>query len=251
MKKYFFCSIAALILALPGCKPLKSDLTGLWVYSYNVSTHIADEVKIAATSFIYLKADGKYTRDFGYFEYGRWQQQDSLLTLTGTQNRINCIIKEHDRKELQLSINGGATIAFEKLPGKFDDEALNPFSVVNNQWRIPANKKETDQQLKARLKNHCRFYEIYFKWALDNKLQTLDVRNTPSLIKIYGNGFELKPFTQLPEVWISYFYDEEDCRKANDIMEDIFKQKDIAWGNTDNRYKMFLSAFQQLQQLIK
>lgn len=150
-----------------------------------------------------------------------------------------------------MSINGGATIAFEKLPGKFDDEALNPFSVVNNQWRIPANKKETDQQLKARLKNHCRFYEIYFKWALDNKLQKLDVRSTPSLIKIYGNGFELKPFTQLPEVWISYFYDEEDCRKANDIMEGIFKQKDIAWGNTDNRYKMFLSAFQQLQQLIK
>lgn len=251
MKKSLFCSIILITLFQFGCLSSKNELTGLWIYAYNVGNDFRGKGNIPATSFICINEDGKYTRDFGYFEYGQWQKQDTLLVLTGTKKRINCIVKNYTQRELQLAIEGGAVIAFEKLPGKFDDESLNPFSTAHNKWRIPASKKETEQQLKARLRNHCRFYETYFKWALDNKLQTLDVRGTPSLLKIYGNGFELKTFDQLPESWKSYFYDEEDCKKASDIMNDVFRKKDIIWGNTDNRYKMFLSAFQQLQQLIK
>ena len=73
----------------------------------------------------------------------------------------------------------------------------------------------------------------------------------PTLIKIYGNGLELKPYNTLPQKWISYFYDEEDCRKANGIMEDVLRNENIAWPHTDNKYKAFISVFQQLQQKIR
>ena len=34
----------------------------------------------------------------------------------------------------------------------------------------------------------------YFNWALDNELTTVDVRSTPTPIKIYGNGFTIKQY---------------------------------------------------------
>ena len=218
------------------------------MYSYNAGAGSSAKEAIAATSFINLQTNGTYSRDFGTFDYGHWQLMDSVLILTNVDKRqAKYIIKRSANKELQMRINANTTIVFEKLRGKFEDEATNPFSIKNNRWRIPTAAKENEQQLKARLANHCRFYEMYFKWALDNKVQTLDVRSTPSPIKIYGNGFELKSFDQLPEQWKTYFYNEEDCVAANDILKNVFKENNIVWGNTDNRYKMFLSAFQQLQ----
>ncbi len=102
-----------------------------------------------------------------------------------------------------------------------------------------------------RLRNHFRFNEIYLKWALDNHFTTLDVGSTPSLLKVYSNGFALRNYEELPAAWRSYFYDEEDCKKANEIIKDLFDNHDIAWAKTDNRFIMFVSAYQQLQQLLK
>lgn len=249
MKKYLFILF---VFFQPGCLPAKKELPGLWIYSYNIDAGKPGDDNIAATSFIDFHDDGSYTRDFDKFDYGRWQRDDSALVLTGSgTKRLRCSIKRISDDELQLRIDNAQAIAFEKLPGKFEDASQNPFSLENNRWRIPATKKENEPELKTRLRNHCRFYEMYFKWALDNDLSSLDVRGTPSLIKIYGNGFELKPFDQLPEKWRSYFYDEDDCRQANEIVSGIFRNKEIVWGNTSNRYKMFLSAFQQMQQLLK
>ena len=45
--------------------------------------------------------------------------------------------------------------------------SLDPFSAANNRWRLPATRKETDEEIKGRLRNHCRFWEYYFTWALD------------------------------------------------------------------------------------
>jgi hypothetical protein len=56
---------------------------------------------------------------------------------------------------------------------------------------------------------------------------------------------------ELPEAWCECFFDGEDCNKANDIVKKIFEEKDIAWSSTDNKFKMFISAFQQLQNLVK
>ena len=103
----------------------------------------------------------------------------------------------------------------------------------------------------TRLVNHCKFWEAWFTWALKNKLANIDVRSTASPIKIYGNGFTLKPLKELPRRWINVFYDEQDCIKANAIIEKIIRTKDITWVQTDHKFKMFISAFQQLQVFLK
>ena len=52
--------------------------------------------------------------------------------------------------------------------------------------------------IRKRLYDHCQFWESYFKWAQDKKLDIVDVRSNPTPIKIYGNGFGLKSFDDPP-----------------------------------------------------
>jgi hypothetical protein len=92
---------------------------------------------------------------------------------------------------LLLVSKKGSVLHFESIARNFSSLADDPFALTNNQWRIPATKKENEQEIKSRLKNHFRFYELYFDWALNNHFQSIDVNSTPSLIRIYGNGFAL------------------------------------------------------------
>jgi hypothetical protein len=66
-----------------------------------------------------------------------------------------------------------------------------------------------------------------------------------------SDGFTLKPFNELPLVWKRYFYDDEDCRKANDMLKDIFENRTISWAHTDNKFEMFMGAFQQMEQYLR
>ena len=229
----------------------KKRLDGLWFFTHSSGTGQSDSAEITPVSFLNLQPDHTYTRDFKKFEYGQWKRKDSVLLLTNERQITTSFpVKLVSRNELELASSEEDILNFERQPAKFSSPSDDPFSVDNNRWRITATKKETEQELKKRLKNHFKFYEAYFKWALDAKLNSIDVRSTPSPIKIYGNGFALKNFDELPASWRSYFYDQDDCQKANDIIRDIFEKGDIAWAQTDNRYKMFISAFQQLEQKI-
>ena len=227
----------------------KKRLDGLWFFTHSSGADQSENAEITPASFLNLQPDHTYTRDFKKFEYGQWKRKDSVLLLTNERQITTSFpVRLVSRNELELTSSEGDILNFEQQPAKFSSTTDDPFSVDNNQWRIAATKKESEQELKKRLTNHFRFYQTYFKWALDAKLNSIDVRSTPSPIKIYGNGFALKNFDELPASWRSYFYDTDDCQKANDIIKDIFEKSDIAWAQTDNRYKMFISAFQQLEQ---
>lgn len=252
MKKIIFLFAVVIVITEIGCISKRKKFDGLWFYSHSSGTNENNEIETTPASFMDLEPDGSYTRDFGGFDQGHWKQKESTLYLISkTGNMVSFPIKYFVGNELQL-VSGKETILnFERQPSKFSSPSDNPYSATNNQWRVKAVKKENDQEIKNRLRNHCRFYELYFKWALDNKFSSIDVRSTPSLIKIYGNGLALKTFDELPAKWQSYFYDAEDCNKANELMKNIFEHGDIAWAHTDSKYKMFISAFQQLQQQLQ
>jgi hypothetical protein len=252
MKKLIHIFAVILVLIQLSCTSGKEKLDKLWFYTYSSGDSKNEDTALTPASFLNLQADKTYTLDFGGFDYGRWESNNGLLLLASSKGRtISFQIKHFFGNELSLSDDKRVVMNFEGGRYKFSSAAGNPFSAENNQWRIPATKKESEEKLKNRLRNHCKFYETYFMWALENDLNSVDVRSTPSLIKIYGNGFALKKFDELPVMWRSYFHDDEDCQKANDIIKNIFDHQDIAWAHTDNKYKMFLSAFQQLQRLVK
>ncbi len=249
MKKYVFIVQVLIIVFLCGCLNFKPQINKLWFFTYSSDTSI-DKVSLTPANFLELRSDKTFTSDLGKFHSGHWNLKDQQLFLNTEDGEINILlINDLKMNEMQVHFGHSTAANFDGLPiPKIEND---PFSRVNNLWRINATTKETDDQLKKRLRNHCGFWVSYFNWALANEMTTIDVRSTPTPIKIYGNGFTIKPFHELPDIWKSYFYDSSDCRKANDILIDIVQTQNIAWAHTDNKYKMFISAFQQMELLLK
>jgi hypothetical protein len=242
------CLSFLFLLTLTGCIfPVKPG-SHVWFYTFGTGPGTDT---LTPVSFLELRPDGSFSQDFGSFAYGRWEQKDQQLFLTNQQHKTFIYtISNLASKEMALVIARDRIGHFDGKPLPSVDPLEDPFSADNNKWRLPATHKESDSEIRQRLYNHCRFWEKYFAWALDNKLDIVDVRSTPTAIKIYGNGFGLKSFDDLPPRWKAFFFDDEDCRKANDILTDIFHHQTIAWGNTDSKYKMFLGAFQQLEKFL-
>ncbi len=244
---YAFC-----LLCFSSCMNLLiKNNNSLWFYAYS-SGEIPSAFSLTPASFLYLNPNKTYTLDFGEFDYGKWiKHGDTLILHSVNGNMNNYIVNYESSKDLKLSITQDLVSDFSGAPSTFSTESANPFSLENNKWRMHATHKETPSEIKMRLINHCAFWKNYFLWALDNKVEYIDVRSTPTPIKIYGNGFALKEFDDLPATWKNYFYDSADCRLANKILEDIFKNENIAWANTDNKYKMFAGAFEQLESFLQ
>jgi hypothetical protein len=245
-------SIACLIcvaFVMASCNMFSDHMAGVWMYAHSNSS--ADTV-LTPANFLYLQKDGSYTSDLGVFDHGKWSRKNSDLVLTSDDHHtITMPIRGASLSVLTLDRGKNLVAHFEGQPFPFKDGLDDPFSMESNQWRIPAKHKETEAEIRSRLYNHCRFWETYFNWGLDNDIETLDVRNIPTPIKIYGNGFGLKKFDELPATWRSYFYDSSDCRVADQMIKDVFRRHDIDWPKTENRFKIFSAAFKQLQQYLK
>ena len=223
----------------------------LWFYTYSEGPTEARDSLLNPASFLEIRKDGTYTRDFGFFEYGSWKLEDHKLYLTNQRHHTVAFPVDMSKQgELRLTVDNRFKADFESqaLPDAGDKD---PFSLENNQWRIPATHKESAADIRKRLYNHCQFWEKYFGWALDNVISTIDVRSMPTCLKIYGKGFTLKSFDDLPAMWKFYFFDVEDCQKANDMIADIFRNRNIAWAHTENKYKLFIGAFQQMESFLR
>jgi hypothetical protein len=252
-KRYLVTFLIIALLQLTGCILAHDNgINRLWFFTnYNNLTTGNDSV-LTPASFLNLQKDGSYTNDFGVFEYGIWKLKGRQLYLTDSKNKTSILAIEYlSGNEMRISSDHFPAASFESQPGSFKSPERNPFSKENNLWRIHARGKESDLQVKIRLLNHLKFWEVYFTWAMNNELQSVDVRSTPTPITIYGNGFTLKPFSELPREWKSYFYDDEDCQKASNMIRSVFEKKDIAFAHTENKYKFFLSAFQQLERQLR
>ncbi len=252
MKPLLHIAIFITIINATGCSLLVNPLPKLWFFTDGTGTPNGKDSLLNPASFIELRPDGSYTRDFGRFEYGTWQKKDHELVLA-SHDRLNSTYQllMSSAGEMQLTFGSGYIGSFESRTIPSIKQKEDPFSLLNNRWRIRPMHKETDAEIKERLFNHCQFWETYFRWALDKQINYVDVRSTPTSIKIYGNGFALKNTEDLPAEWVSCFYDADDCLKASDMIREIFEHKTIAWAQTDNKYKMFLSAFHQLQNYLR
>ena len=249
-KKYFFYFIIIFLLCLTACIQFKNNDEGIWFYTFS-SKGTSSEYNLTPASFLCLQPDKNYTLDFGNFEYGQWDRNGDTIILSNTSgDRKALLIQSKTGSNVILSTEPGVSCDFEAQPYSFKEIAAQPFSLQNNKWRIKASRKESADEIRARLKNHCSFWKTYFTWAFDNNINNIDVRSTPTPIKIYGNGFALKPYDELPAEWKNYFFDSTDCKLASDVLENVFTHNDIAWGHTDNKYKMFIGAFEQLEQIL-
>ena len=246
-------SLFILLFSGIGCGLLDNSRSRLWLFASGSGVPTSEEDSLLTpASFLEFRPDGAYTSEFGQFNYGNWALKDEKLYLTNQHHTTYVYrVKSLDNKNLQLVMAKGEIAHFNGLSLPSAQPEEDPFSGYNNQWRIPATHKENDEDLRKRLFNHCRFWKTYFSWAVDKKVETIDVRKMPTPLKIYENGFGLKHYDDLPQEWKSYFFDEEDCHKADTLIKRTFRRSKIVWPETDDSYKKFISGFEQLEKALR
>ena len=252
MKKTLYCSIIALLMAMGGCLAPDKPGSGLYFYRPFADGKVESDTLLTLMSFLELRPDGSYTQDFGNFDYGTWMLRDQRLYVTNQHHRTYIYQATFPVKgELDLVLDGDRTGHFiaHTMPSAKPEK--DPFSKYNNQWRLPAAHKESDTEIRKRLYNHCEFWEAYFTWAQDKEGGVIEVAAIPTPLKIYGNGFGLKHYDNLPIVWKKYFFDEEDCHKADTLIKHTFRRHDFVWPTTDDDLKKLISGTHQLQQWLK
>jgi hypothetical protein len=253
---HLFLSLAILLFA--SCKNNKEErLDKVWIYDENLSgmdlrkegiEGAKVDYDLTPANFISLRPDGTFSACLPDFKEGSWKQKGRDLVLNAPADmQVLRIIKQENNTLLLVDLKKQLVHRFIGADQVIASREADPFSSQNNQWRKRATRKENDAELQARLKNHFHFWEAYFNWGLQSKMETLDVRSTPSLFKLYGNGFQLEYFEYLPEKWMNLFYDTADCRRAYEMVYYKMYEKDVNWGKTDNRFEMLASAFKQVQ----
>jgi hypothetical protein len=252
MKKYLY-SLALLAMAFCACSPPAKPGSGLYFYmpvGDGDTTHT--DSLLSRVSFLELRPDGSYTQDFGHFDYGSWMLKDNRLYLTNQRHRTYIyLVASKLPCELDLILDGGQRGHFHTRSMPSGTPEKDPFSTYNNQWRIPAQHKESDAEIKKRLFNHCQFWEAYLSWARDKGEDDIDVKDVPTPLMVYGNGFGLKHYGNLPAQWRSCFYDSVDCRKADTMIKRTFRRHDFVWPKTDDDLKKLISGTHQLQEWLK
>lgn len=251
MKPLRHLAIAAFILTLFACTPKRRG-SGLYIFAPYADGKVPIDTNLSFASFLELLPDGTFTSDLGRFDYGNWNLKDGRLYLSNQRRKTYVYrILALDDKELEVKLDSGREGHFHTHRMPAGGRENDPFSTDNNQWRIPAKHKESDVEIRHRLFNHCRFWECFFIWVDDKNEGVVDVASFPTPMKIYGNGFGLKHYDNLPPVWKSYFFDEEDCHKADTMIKHTFRRNDIKWPETKDDYEKLISGFQQLQRFLR
>jgi hypothetical protein len=248
-RRLFIIGIVALLAA---CHMNEEFSSPLWFYRHSSDTPSKWDSILTRFSYLYLQPDGAYTQDFGQFDYGKWTLKKHELYLTN-QHNVTYIytLPFINSKEFDILLGKGKFAYFQKQPRPSADATKNPFSLTNNQWRIPASHKESIAEIRQRLLNHFQFWDTYFKWGDDNNVGVLDTRDIPSPLKVYGNGFGLKHYTDLPAQWRSCFYDTVDCHIADTLIKGAFRRNKINWLDTDDENKKFISGIEQIEGFLR
>jgi hypothetical protein len=251
MKKLLYPLLVVLLASAAGCLRPDTRGTGLYLYMPVADGKAETDTSLTLASFLELGSDGAYTQDFGHFDYGSWMIQNKRLYLTNQRHRTYIYqIKKFTPQEMDVALDGGRTGHFKVHSRPSGRQEKDPFSKYNNQWRIPATHPESDAEIRQRLLNHCQFWEAYLTWARDHENGIIDVKATPSPLKIYGNGFGLKHYTDLPAEWKSFFYDSTDCHKADTMIKHTYRRHDFVWPKTDDDIRKLISGTQQLEQWL-
>ncbi len=236
----------------------KNPLEKVWIYNADPSKEQMEQskaygrdidIKYTPANFINIKEDGSYTAYLKNFSEGKWFLKEQNLVLVN-KDRIITEFELHSNVGNKLVLSNKMkrlVYHFDGYPNDFGKEEDNPFAAVNNQWRLKSRHKESDKELAARIKNHLHFWKQYFAWGHKKSIGYLDVRSTPSLLKLYGNGMEMEYYDNLLPEWKNTYYDSTDCRIAYEMLYYKMHEKDVKWLDTKNKFERLASAFAQME----
>jgi hypothetical protein len=177
--------------------------------------------------------DGSFVKNVrSAWSYGKWtyNNEEKLITLNyedekgSDKYKITAVATD----ELNITNKGLNTSTILKFIGnqnRMKAIAEEPFHLSNNQWRIPPIQKETDEEIKNRLKSNLNFFVLFYKSVIVKNDKVISFYGLPSCLKWYGGGIYMEKKEDLNEAWLNCFYNKEQAMKAYTLMEKVMSKK--------------------------
>jgi hypothetical protein len=124
----------------------------------------------------------------------------------------------------------------EILPIKLISDGLvhqnmynDPFHPINNQWRIPPPKPESDSAIKSRVKQCVRFYALYYRDNIRREKKEISFIGLPTIFEWYHRGIGLPDRAEVDDSWVHCFYDRAQALKGYDILRKLIVDYEFNW----------------------
>lgn len=120
-------------------------------------------------------------------------------------------------------------------PDHYRKLSSDPYSVMNNWWRIKPPAHESDEQIRKRVLNHLAFWQLLFHDADENNRPYISYNWFSSPLVIASNGVIMKLYEDVKTEWDENFFDSMDAHKGYELMRQCFSKK-LSYLQTDNKY---------------
>lgn len=242
----------------------EENYRGTWLVSSVKSPQSNDPALVSMNKFYkgrwlqYYK-DSTYTTNInGQYDHGKYEvasgQQDSVL-LKSFRGDTYYIVSNYDTKGSGTIIH---TISVPEMTGtqtyeircdvrayKYRDPLMDPYNVVNNKWRLPAEHSESDSLLTDRLVNHIDFWLAYLNTADKLNVSRFDYSNLNTCFTFAAYGIQVQNFKKWENSFKSLFYSKEEAERAYKLLSKaVYKSKFI---KNENAYLQGRDLFNQLK----
>ncbi|MFZ1751778.1 MAG: hypothetical protein WAU01_16380 [Saprospiraceae bacterium] len=138
---------------------------------------------------------------------------------------------------------------------KLADYKTDPFYPDNNKWRQRPLKKETNEEIRARLLNYILHYAYLLNASIERDDNEVSFAHSMGLIQVFQGGIGRIPKNKINKSWIECFYDEEDAIKAFYLFSSYLNKGVYNGGSTGNwakdDYEILMTLYYQIQKKIK
>lgn len=136
-------------------------------------------------------------------------------------DRMELMEKKPSGHYVRLVLNSDAMV--------HEDQRNDPFHPANNTWRIPPAKKETDAQVKARVRDCVKFFALFYRDNIKREQSEISFRGLPKIFKWYSGGIGLDERLEVDDSWIDCFYNKEQAMKGYEIIRKLITENKYDW----------------------
>lgn len=102
-----------------------------------------------------------------------------------------------------------------------NDSVPDLFDPALNKWRTKPVQPESDEAIRARLKQVIDYYSGYFANISGNNIPYFNIEKLLCPIKFYSGGIGMKKF-KADDAWTKVYFDSTDAHKAHGMLDHAF-----------------------------
>ena len=165
----------------------------------------------------------------------KWQlnkEQRRLQLQFSDGTKDNYILQEVSLRTIVARLEnnqGSVQVSFtsDGLVHKRDLE--DPYYPANNSWRIKPLLPESNEQIRARVRDCVHFYALFFKDNVQRRGTDISFIGLPGCFTWYNGGIALTAAIELDKNWTDCFFSNDQALKGYGMLNDFLQTHELIW----------------------